>query len=183
MLWAASCLCFFGFFRSGEITTPSNTGFDRTVHLGWGDVAVDNPLSPAAIRVKLKRSKCDQFGQGVEVFVGRMQTPLCPVAAVLAYIASRGSAEGPFFRFASGLPLTKQKFVLCIRRALQEIGLPYRDFAGHSFRIGAATAAAKAGLENSVIRTLGRWSSSAFYTYIRTPRENLTQFSSIIGVS
>ena len=178
MLWAASCL---GFFRSGEITIPSNNSFDSKVHLSWGDIAVDNPESPAAIRVKLKKSKCDQFGQGVEIFIGRTRTPICPVAAVLAYIATRGSGNGPFFRFSSGLPLTKQKFVSHIRQVLQAIGLPYQDFAGHSFRIGAATAAAKAGLEDSAIRTLGRWNSSAFHTYIRTPREHLAQLSSMIA--
>jgi hypothetical protein len=74
MLWAAACLCFFGFFRSGELTVPSAQGFDPTIHLSWGDVAVDNPTNPTAIRVLLKRSKCDQFGKGVSVFIGRTDT-------------------------------------------------------------------------------------------------------------
>ena len=107
--------------------------------------------------------------------------PVCPVAAVLAYIAVRGAAEGPFFQFANGQLLSKQKFVSAFHQALQAIGLPYQDFAGHSFRIGAATAAAKAGIEDSVIRTLGRWNSAAFLTYIRTPRESLACFSSRIA--
>ena len=143
-------------------------------HLCWGDIAVDNPADPMAIRVHLKRSKCDQFGKGVNVFVGRTNTPICPVAAILAYIAVRGASEGPFFRLASGQPLSKLKFVSSFRQALQAIGLPYQDFAGHSFRIGAATAAAKAG-------TLGRWNSATFFTYIRTPRENLARFSNMIA--
>ena len=33
MLWAASLLCFFGFLRSGEITVPTDTGFDEGAHL------------------------------------------------------------------------------------------------------------------------------------------------------
>ena len=168
MLWAAACLCFFGFFRSGEITVPSTHTFNPAV-LSWGDVAVDNPTSPTAIQVCLKRSKCDQFGKGVEVFVGRTNTSICPVVAVLAYIAAQGASEGPFFWFTNGQPLSKQAFVSNFRQALQAIGLPYQDFAGHSFHIDAATAAAKAG----IIRTLGRWNSTAFLTYIHTPRENL----------
>ena len=59
-----------------------------------------------------------------------------------------------------------------VRSALQEIGFPAQDFAGHSFRIGAAMAAARAGIEDSVIRTLGHWSSSAFLAYICTPHKN-----------
>ena len=124
MLWAAACLCFFGFFRSGEITVPSTHTFDPAVHLSWGDVAVDNPTSPTAIRVHLKRSKCDQFGKGVEIFVGRTNTSICPVVAVLAYIAARGASEGPFFRFTNGQPLSKQAFVSNFRQALQAIGIP-----------------------------------------------------------
>ena len=144
---------------------------------------MDHLTNPTALQVSLKRSKCDQFGQGVKVYVGRTNGDICPVAAVLAYMAARGSLEGPFFCFANGQPLTKSKFTDQVRQALQALGLPYRDFAGHSFRIGAATAAAKAGLEDSVIRTLGRWSSSAFLVYIRTPRENLAQLSRVIADS
>ena len=65
-----------------------------------------------------------------------------------------------------------------MRNALQAIGLPYQNFAGHSFRIGAATAAARAGVEDSKIQAMGRWSSGAFLAYIKTPREELAQFSS-----
>ena len=79
--------------------------------------------------------------------------PACPVATLLAYIAVSGAAEGPFFQFANGQLATKQKFVSTFHQALQVIGLPYKDFAGHSFCIGAATA--KVGIEDSVICTLG----------------------------
>ena len=84
---------------------------------------------------------------------------LCPVAAVLSFMASRGSGEGPFFRFSNGQPLTKGKFTDHIRQALRGLGLPYQDCAGHSFRIRAATAAANAEIEDSIICTLGHWNS------------------------
>ena len=96
LLWAAATVCFFGFFRSGEITVPSVVAFDSSIHLSWGDVAVDNPANPSSVHFYLKRSKCDQFGAGVGVFVGKTGTPLCPVTAVLAYLVSRGSVPGPF---------------------------------------------------------------------------------------
>ncbi len=71
MMWAAATICFFGFFRSGEITVPSVVAFDPTVHVTWGDVTFDNSANPSTACVKLKRSKCDQFGAGVNVHLGR----------------------------------------------------------------------------------------------------------------
>ena len=177
MIWAAAVLCFFGFFRSGEITTPNAAGFNPKIHLAWGDVAIDSAQSPTLLKVRLKRSKTDQLWQGVDIYVGRTGCPLCPVAAGTAYMAQRGAGRGPFFQFADGSPLTKARFTDRIREILQETGLPQNLFAGHSFRIGAATAAAKAGLEDSTIRTLGRWNSNAFHSYIRTPREQLAHLS------
>jgi len=180
ILWAAAVLCFFGFFRAGELTIPSLQAFDDAKHLSWGDVAVDSTQAPSLLKVRLKQSKTDQFRQGVDVFVGKTECPLCPVSAVMAYMLSRGDQPGPFFKFADNRPLTKPCFTTKIREALQAIGLPYQDFAGHSFRIGAATAAARAGIEDSTIRMLGRWSSSAFLSYIRTPRDHLARFSATL---
>lgn len=177
MLWAAATVCFFGFFRAGEITIPTASGFDPTRHLAWGDIAVDNSKLPKVLKVHLKKSKTDQLGKGVDVFIGRTGGPLCPVEAVTAYVSARGTAAGIFFRFSNQDPLTKARFVSRVRQALMAVGLPYDNFAGHSFRIGAATAAAKAGLEDSTIRVLGRWNSAAFLSYIRMPREHLAQFS------
>ncbi len=183
MLWAAATLCFFGFFRSGELTVPSLNGYDQRIHLSWLDVAIDDPQNPKRLRVHLRKSKTDQLGKGVEVYIGRTGCPLCPIAAVLAYMVNRGSKEGPFFMFKDDQPLTKAKFTQNVRAALQSAGLPYQSFAGHSFRIGAATTAAKAGIEDSTIRMMGRWSSAAFLAYIRTPRDQLAQFSGLLSKS
>ena len=183
MLWAAASMCFFGFFRSGEITVQSAGAFDPRVHLSWGDVSVDGSVPPSKIRVFLKRSKTDQFGRGVEVFVGATGDALCPVQATVAYSAWRGVSPGPFFRTESGIPLTKAKFVDGIRLALTQAGIATQGYSGHSFRIGAATAAASAGIQDSVIQQLGRWSSSAFLAYIRTPRDALAGHAATLSGS
>lgn len=177
MLWAAAVVCFFGFFRAGEITLPTLSSFDNTRHLSWGDVATDNIEHPQMIKIHLKKSKVDQLGKGVDVFLGKTGCHLCPVTAAIQYMTVRGSAPGPFFRFRNGNPLTKSAFTSRIREALQAMGSPEGNFSGHSFRIGVATAAANAGIEDSVIRSMGRWNSAAFLVYIRTPRENLATFS------
>ena len=53
MLSAAATLCFFGFFRSGELTVPSAGAFNESVHLAWGDVTASDTLPPSAVRVHL----------------------------------------------------------------------------------------------------------------------------------
>ena len=181
MMWAASCLCYFGFLRAGEITVPSEAAYDKDAHLNFADIAVDNVGNPQMLKVTIKASKTDPFRQGVDIFVGRTSNELCPVAAVLAYLVRRGNDQGLLFRFEDGRLLTRDRFVTQIRRALSAAGIDCKRYAGHSFRIGAATAAGRRGLPPATIKTLGRWSSSAYLLYIRLPRQQLAEVSKLIG--
>lgn len=181
MMWAAASSCFFGFFRSREITVPSTTAFDAAVHLAWGDVATDGTTPPSLVRVFLKRSKTDQFGRGAELFMGSTGNELCPVGAIVSYSRRRGSAAGPFFLCEDSSPLTKARFVENVKNALVRTGVPSEGYSGHSSRIGAATAAARAGIQDSTIQALGRWASTAFLRYIRTPRAELATHSRTIA--
>ena len=132
------------------------------------------------LEVVLKASKTDPFRKGVSVFLGRNDTALCPVAAVLDYMVRRGSGSGPFFRFDSGLCLSWGRFVSAVKAALESSGVDSTNYAGHSFRIGAATTAASLGVQDSLIQTLGRWQSSAYTLYIRTPRAALCEVSRVL---
>lgn len=177
MLWATCCMCFYGFLRSGEVTVISSKEYDPEAHLSEGDVSLDDVVKPSIVRVHIKASKTDPFRQGVFIYLGATGNDLCPVAAVSAYLAIRGRAPGPFFRFASGAALTRESLVRHLRSALGRFDVDVSQYSGHSFRIGAATAAATAGLEDSLIKTLGRWESSAYQLYVRLPRERLASVS------
>ena len=177
MLWAAASLCFFGFLRSGEVCIPAEKAFDEGAHLSMKDVQVDNLANPQTMQVKIKASKTDPFRQGVLVYVGRTNKPLCPVSALLAYMVMRGKGPGPLFIFQDGKPLSRPRFVTEIKRALSAAGIDPKPYSGHSFRIGAAMTAANQGVEDSTIKMLGRWKSSAYQRYIKTPREQLASIS------
>ena len=155
----------------------SKSGFNSAVHLNWGDVAVNDPAAPKMLKIHLRRSKCDQFGKGMDVFVGRSGNELCPIDTIVVYSVVRGSVPGPFFCDKKGNPLSKTCFIGEMRKTLSALGLQQDQYAGHSFRIGAATAAAQAGLEDSTIKALGRWNSSVFLLYIRTPKDSLASFT------
>ena len=137
----------------------------------WDDVAVNSRERPTMVRIHLKRSKCDQIGAGADIILGKTGLPLCPVTAILEYIEVRGSASGLFFWRSDTQPALKAWIVEQLRGILSAVGLPQQDYAGHSFRIGAATTAALAGVEDSTIQTLGRWHSTAYLQYIRMQSE------------
>ena len=180
VLWAAAASCFAGFFRSGELLPASEAQRDVQKPVQWGEVTVDDARTPTMLKVHLRVSKCDQFGEGVDVCMGKTNTPRCPVVAVVAYMAGREHDPGPFFLTHQRKPLTKPHFVAEVRKGLTAVGLDQASFSGHSFRIGAATAAAQAGIPDSAIQMLGRWSSTAFLSYIRTPRQQLATLTSSI---
>ena len=156
---------------------PTGERFDSQQHLSILDLAVDNPVNPTVLQLYLKRSKTDQFHKGTNVYIGRTGDDLCPVAALMAYLAVRGMKQGPLFQTKDGQPVSREFVVDNVRQALRALGLESTHYAGHSFRIGAATTAAERGIPDSTIKVLGRWKSEAFQTYIRLPQQWLASIS------
>ena len=114
MVWAACCLGYFGFMRSGEFTS------DRTAEPAVlaADVAVDSHTNPTLLKVKLRRAKTDPFGKGVEIYMGKTDTSLCPVSAILSYMAVRPKMEGPLLVHANGAPLSRDQFVARVKKSV-----------------------------------------------------------------
>lgn len=181
LLWAAVCVGFFGFLRSGEFTVPSDSSYDASVHLSFEDIAVNCRATPTVIRLRLKASKTDPFRKGVEIYIGRGEGKLCPITALVRFLALRGSKPGPLLCWKDGSPLTKPRLVGLLRVALEKAGLDPAKFAGHSFRIGAASTAAAKGMEDSVIKTLGRWNSNAYCRYVKLPASELAAYSRVLS--
>ena len=177
LLWAACCLGFFAFLRSGEFTVQSMQQFDPSWHLTPRDISVDSIENPSILKIHLKGSKTDQTKVGLDLYIGRTQNEVCPVAAILAYLALRGQDEGPLFMLSDGRPLSRQLLVHNLRSVLAEANVDCARYSGHSFRIGAATTAIARGISESTVQTLGRWASDSFKRYIRIPREDLAHVS------
>ena len=163
--WAACCTAF---FRIGELTEQSTRSCNGV------EVSVDSRENPSMVKIHLRQSKTDQFGRGISIYLGTTGDELCPVSALMAYLALRGGAPGPLFRLQYG---PREIFTSAVRVALSTLGYSSMLHAGHSFRIGAATTAAEWGVEDSVIKMLGRWVSSAYSRYVRTPRQTLAAVS------
>ena len=67
-----------------------------------------------------------------------------------------------------------------LRIALGEARYLADKFAGHSFQIGATTTAGRCGIQESLIKTLGRWESAAYLCYMRTSLEALQSVAKIL---
>ena len=181
MIWAACCLAFFAFLRAGEMTVPGDDSYDPSVHLSISDISVDNQKNPSIMCIKIKQSKTDPFRRGINLFVGKTDSTLCPISAMLSYLCARGMVAGPLFRFKDGKVLTRPRFVIAVREGLVKVGIDASKYCGHSFRIGAATTAAKKGVEDSLIKTLGRWESLAYLQYVKIPRNQLASYSKVLA--
>lgn len=177
MLWADCNVGFFGFLRCGEFTLPDGEQYSDVIHLSLSAVSFDADSTPSIVSIRLKASKTDPFRVGVVIHLARTGQDICPVAALAAYVRRRGTKAGPLFQWEGGVPLRKSKFISAVRQALASQGVDSTKYAGHSFRIGAATTAAMHGVPESTIKLLGRWESSAYQTYIQTPREKLASLS------
>ena len=177
LMWATTCVGYFGFMRVGEFTAVDSA----PPNILMSEVAINSRSAPSAIRIRLRRAKTDPFGRGVDIFLGVSGTAVCPVSALLRYLAVRPLGEGHLFVWEDGRPLTRSAFVTRLRRGLQAAGLEMSRFSGHSLRIGAATSAAAAGVPDHLIKMLGRWQSEAYQLYVRTPRESLLGVAQLIG--
>ena len=128
MLWAAFCLGFFGFLRAGEFTCPSQSACPSEMLL-IDDVAIDSHEASSHMTICLKRSKTDPFGAGFTLHLGRTGDDLCPIAAMLGYLARKPPGPGFLFRFQDGTPLSRTRLCQERRQALTAAGI---DTAGYS---------------------------------------------------
>ena len=151
MLWAAACVGFFGFLWAGEFTVPTPQAYDPEVHINLTDLASDSHSVPTMARLCIKQSMTDPFRQGVAMFLGKTDSAICPIQAIMQYIGVRRPLQGPLVILQSGAPLTRPHLVSQLQAALRQAGIEESLlFNGHSFRIGAATTAAQHGLEDSL---------------------------------
>ena len=176
MLWAAFSLAFFGFLRCSELTC--NGQFDRNVHLTREDFAFfPNIVSPQHMTVRIKKSKTDPFRQTSTITIASSRSNVCAVAATRDFLLQTPDSfpQSPMFQFKDGTPLSRRTLALNLHALLELCGLQPNNYNTHSFRIGAATTAAAAGLPAWLIKILGRWRSDSYQRYIHLPQATILQ--------
>ena len=86
MVWAAMTLAFFGFLRIGELTCDSHFNPER--RLAFSDLVFMPKSSPKYMLAQFKVSKTDPFRKGQTIVIGKANSHLCPLSAMLAYLES-----------------------------------------------------------------------------------------------
>ena len=123
MAWAACCVAFFGFFFGcGEFTCSLHTEQVAYV-ISIDDISIDSHQNPQFLFIHLRKSKTDRYGRGVLISLGRTNSEICPVSAMLSFIAMRPFIPGPLFVSLDGCPLSRDTFVHIVREALLTGGL------------------------------------------------------------
>ena len=88
------------------------------------------------IFIHICRSKPDQVGKGVDIALRSCSVEnICPVKAVLAYLALCGEQHGYLFAHRAGPPFKKYKFWKLTDKALQQADVSGLRFVTRSFRI------------------------------------------------
>ncbi|XP_016117492.1 uncharacterized protein [Sinocyclocheilus grahami] len=166
-------MAFFGFLRCSELAITSS--FNPNIHPTISDLTV---LDDKTISYFIKQSKTDQTKKGHFIFIFNLQSPILPYQALLAFIQLRKSQSklpsNPLFTDDSNRPVTRFWFQKHLKSVLLLSGTPADHFSSHSFRIGTATTASQKGLSHQ-IQALGRWSSEAFKSYIRSDHSHIKE--------
>jgi len=127
------------------------------------------------LKINLKRSKTDQFGEGLVKGLPYFEnTQYCPVISLKNWIGISKISSGPLFRrFSKGSKLsdnrlTDQTVALLIKKYLKLADIDSKNYSGHSLRSGFATSAAEAGVEERNIMSMtGHKSPEMVRRYIK----------------
>ncbi|RXN37603.1 poly [Labeo rohita] len=168
-------LAFFGFLRCSELA-PSTSAFNPAIHPSLSDISAHTPDS---LIYTLKKSKTDQFGKSCPIYIFRLNSFISPFEPISEYVLSRyannSSPQEPLFLTENGKMATRFWFNKHFLKVLSASGISPEHYSLHSFRIGAATTAASAGISDETIRVMGRWSSEAYRLYIHNNFNDLHQ--------
>jgi site-specific recombinase XerD len=148
-------------------------GFRRTelISIDFEDLE----FVPEGVKITVKRSKTDQFGEGMTKGLPYFSNQTyCPVFHLKRWIEISKIKRGAIFRrFSKGCMLNKnrltdQSVVLLIKEYLRLAGIENKNYSGHSLRSGFATASAEAGAdERSIMAMTGHKTTQMVRRYIK----------------
>ncbi|MGH0162196.1 UNVERIFIED_CONTAM: hypothetical protein FKN15_062750 [Acipenser sinensis] len=157
---------FWVFLRCSEYTVPYISSFSTLV-IRCSDLTL---IPDSNFTLFLHISKTDQLRQGQCIQLSKISSPLCPYTSMLKYITEHKaiSSSEPLFINSNRSIVSRHCFSSHLSTLMSRAGLPPQFYTPHSFRIEAASSAAKANINQHLIKNMGHWTSSAVEAYIRS---------------
>jgi len=125
--------CLFGFLWVIEFTIPRVDSYDSMYHLSFKDIAIDSGDNLHLLQAVIKQSKADPFRKGVTIYLGTTDNVICPVRAMLSYLAMRGGQTGPLFISQNSYGTTWQMFSSKLISLLTKLNLNRKQYNTHTF--------------------------------------------------
>ena len=148
-------------------------GFRRSelVSIDYNDVE----LVPEGVKIVIRRSKTDQFGEGMVKGLPYFSNQnYCPVLHLKKWLELSNIKSGPIFRrFSKSFKLsenrlTDQSVALLLKNYLDVAGIENKNYSGHSLRSGFATVSAESGAdERSIMAMTGHKTTQMVRRYIK----------------
>jgi site-specific recombinase XerD len=135
----------------------------------------DLDFVPEGLKINIKRSKTDQFGEGFTKALPYFDSSqYCPVISLKNWLDISKITSGPVFRrFLKGSKLSEnrlsdQTVATLIKEYLNLAGINSKNYSGHSLRSGFATSAAESGVEErNIMAMTGHKSTEMVRRYIK----------------
>jgi hypothetical protein len=184
---AAIKLAWAGFLHCSEFTLNRGKKFSAASNLTRGCVTfVPSIENPTHVRLDLPASKTDPFRKGVSVLIAKASagSTTCAVSALQHLFAINPQPlNAPLFSDADSSPLSRTIFISTLKQCLASLSINVSNFLGHSFRRGAASAAAAVGYADHEIQLLGCWCSDTFKLYIDVSHDHILGLSACLHLA
>ena len=163
MFQAVYSLAYFGILRVNElvVNTVSQVG-----HVLFAKDVLFEPSSKA-LTICIRSSKTQQAGPPVRIRIHDSIDNISCFQLIKELDQVRPKHCGLFFCHENGDPLTRSQFSGVLCKTLKHCGIMSGYYKSHSFRIGKASQLSVQGVLDDNIKIMGRWSSSAYKSYLR----------------
>lgn len=156
------------FARIGELVAVKNIPLDHIVQLSDVSLSsVHGEVKEVTVSFRKFKHNIKEGAKTITFSDSNVGTKDSPISSLVSFLHLRPKSPGPLFCLTNGQPLTRSYFDKILHKCFDYCQLDSSKYKGHSFRIGAATAAADRGWSDAKIREMGRWKSNAFKKYIR----------------
>ncbi|KAK0154281.1 hypothetical protein N1851_003636 [Merluccius polli] len=149
------------------LTSDLLTRCIETLRKGYLSPSTDEVLESMFLLAFFGFLRCSEFTASTLLYDPSRHASVSDISVLssdtLVYFLKRSKTN----QSETGRVATRSWFHHHFRQILSRSGIPPEPYSGHSFRIGAASTTSRQGIPDNITKILGRWSSTAYLTYVR----------------